>query len=365
MHGPTSVVVHLPELLGGIFEQGLEPYTLGRPRVAIKRHQWLSTICLVSTLWRDVTYSIPELWSLLQVDYPRRGDAETTYEKCFLQLERAKKAQLDLFLNIETIPPASVLEFWRLWEAVRDRTGQWRSVRIGRDPELTCYELRLLLPSSLPNLVEAEFGCVYNALAISTPKLRELRLTRQNHYTFIPFLSTQSLETLHFAGLISNAHLLLGKECPNLRNLYLINGFQIPFGSSWTAELPNLHCIEVRGTIAYLAARLGSVNLVAPRWEFLRIICNVTRHHLQKDVTEPVHFPSLTTIEYESRPCFSLAPLRSFLSTFRETRSLTIKLSTAILSEGPKFQSFRSSDADFQWMEERVAEVAWIDVLSS
>ena len=351
-----------PEVLGAVFDHGIEPYALPNRAVVNQRREWLSRICLVSKHWMDVAYSRPSLWTLINVNYIHilsPTGSEGSYESCRLHLERAKALPLDVILNITATRLPTQLGrpgFWRLWEEVKERKDRWRSIIIGKFPVHTEQELQLVLPTSLPNLAEAQLSC-YSRVTIPSilaPQLQNLHLTPGTINTFIPFAPSTNLKKLHFLGALRDLHLLL-QQAPNLHILSLDKSFFLPGDVPRDVELPCLRQFYGKGMVPSVATFLA--RLTAPKLELMSLIA-VSPSSQSFDNVPSFHFPSLTSIVYESHLYPYLGPLRALLARYTQPGRLTIKLSPNSLSNVN--DSFEGLEEDIRWIEARVTKVVWM-----
>lgn len=331
------------------------------------RRDWLRIICLVSTRWKKIAYSLPVLWCVIEVQYQvfwrRDGtEHEPSYQACRMHLALAKSHPLDIYLNVNLTKISSTRHqgFWRIWEEVTQRSDQWRSIRIGRIPIPPAEHANLprLLPPCLPNLLEARFQVATGPLMsyVSAPRLRVLYGTYPSETPFIPFISIDSLEILwitHFCRHVQN----LLQHAPRLQILHVNHHPEnAPIAMDWTASLPALRRIEARLSPASLSRLLSCI--AALRLEVISITIPNVRY--TPNNIHDLHFPALTTIEFQPRSAFCFEPLRHLLAMFRQTASFTIKISRPRSHEPPVVRSAADAEEEMRWVEERVARVVWM-----
>lgn len=363
----TSSTFHSlpPEIHGQVLQNGLEPYSLvhlSESDVAAyysTRQTFLSHVCLVSKHWHDVASSTPELWSLLQVKHQIRMHSEVRRHQ--LNLERVRGAEIDVILQMDTTILTVQEAFWEIWEVLKAKGGQWRSLQISKAHLVGDRDLPRLFPPTLPNLVEVRSGIMVVTPEDSLPTISapELRHFEASIYTAVfPFTSAETLRSLRVIGPLTFMVDTL-KCATSLETLEVRGGLHLFLPESpESLSYPKLRYISWIKDISSLQEFLAII--VAPNLHTISLLDAPSYPVWPTSDPISISIPSLTTIEYEMTgpDLDGLVPLRKVVEVLAEKRSLTVRV-TMVIPRDIKRPRFDEIDEGVRWLEETVGQVVW------
>lgn len=367
-----------PEIVGEIFLQGLEPYDLSKLFIYYAHQAYLSRICRVSKLWHDIACSLPDLWTVVQIDHPAKENHDSPprgYRRRQLHLQRAKHVPLSVILRAlkggKSISlPDEQPTFWMAWRELTQTATRWRSLQVNGFVICRSAGIDNLLPSLLPNLTEIKSSLYMwgsREPISSAPRLRYFEAV--NDYGIFPFISSDVLQSLCLRGTIWNFSLVL-IHATGLQSLE-VTALHLPSNDFSDLTLPSLRHFTAIGDTWYLREFLAKFK--APNLEMISLL-NVppgrigpNARHYESDPESLLSFPSLMTVEFGTnrRGTTHLAILCQLIASLDDGgRAVAVRMTRASSSVPrdihPTF--FRVIEADVEWLEGRVKNVVWMDI---
>lgn len=111
------------EILEDILLTGLTPYDHAVDpwggKAYAEQQSYLLSICLVSRYWMGVAYATPLLWTLVVIQQPPHPALRIAS-----QLERARKAPLDIICYCVPFSDERDLVVWSLWRLMEGKAAQ-------------------------------------------------------------------------------------------------------------------------------------------------------------------------------------------------------------------------------------------------
>lgn len=356
-----------PEILGVVFELGLERYVDFDDTVSSKRNHYLSCICLVSSLWKEIAYGTPQLWSLVLVPYrtTQTSSPHVDYHVQERQLDRARNAPLDIILSRPNTwgvySTYTHPDVWVFWQLLTKNYEQWRSLRIDHINIDKVEELRTLFPPLLPNLMDARIE-ITTALppfpVSSAPRLRHYHQRAE----YFPFISAASV--VHLTN-----YVFFNRAVPVLQTGQAIRSLHLPEVSLCPPRptegfvLPSVQHISVtKGVIALLHEILTSF-LIVPNLQSLSFNGVPEFANLRSGLS-PITLPSLKTIRFENFHIVFLHHLSTLFDIFVHSDSVTSFVSILPITITPEEMTrskFEGFDPYVRDIEKRATEIVWLD----
>lgn len=351
-----------------VFEHGLEPYNDFNNSILPDRTAFLSSTCLVSTVWKDIAYGTPQLWSLVVVDWNNShlSTTDPVYPAQTSQLTRIKRNPLDIILRCSvprtySRPSYHHPQFWRLWKDLKSRSDQWRSLRIDGWDIRSARELHSLFPPSLPNLVEARTQL--RSTSILTPVVSAPRLRRYEFLSnYPPFIEAGALEHLSKYEQLDSIIPLLRSSYATLRTLHLDEpSFYTPHPDE-VVVLPILREIIFTAGDCMSLHRILTTTLDTPHLQTITFDGIPTAFELQPPSIEPILIPSLQRIRVTNANILCTKGLRAFLPLLLTQDSVDVQVTFLPI---PWAWSrvftvpFENIEEDIQWMEEMGVDIIW------
>lgn len=356
------------ELLSAIFVAGLP--TLDSHNHAgttrIDSQVLVGQLSLVCKAWRANAVACPELWAEIAVE------SDTTLETTARWLDRAKSRPLHIFVYLDYGDPKG--DFQPCLELLHTKADQWSSFQmIGR--WLSVEDVKMVLPPSLPNLIDASIDNPYHTHTFppfcSTPKLRRFTLAGEDYAAF-PFIDHTSLTRCTITEFISENE---------WRDQYQV------FMATLTTGAPNLETLEFKTTVWEFVDKDSDPSPDLP-WPVSKQLKSLILHgchrrtiqhvlgHLNAPSLEVVHFVKLdlcgNLLEPLRLPCGStfrestLSDIRCFMDKVSNALNVEITRSAlrfvtscpgTLAGEGEEGYLGAFKD-DFFWLYEH-AKVSW------